>query len=180
MCVTRPHYSKLIDHIAINWKFRSSLTDVGYKRGADFDSNHHLVLAEFKLRIMQLGRNLKAEERRFNVQNLKDKKKCEEFKIELRNRFQVLSSLSADYDDDDVNIKWLKIKEVCLGTNEKVHGCRDRKQKKWMSGATWNKIKDGKLRINNSKTLQQKAIAQAQYTEANVQVKRSVRRDTRQ
>jgi hypothetical protein len=52
-----------------------------------------------------------------------------------------------------------------------------------MSDETWNKIKEMKelkSRINNSKTREQKAIAQAQYTEANVQVKRSVMRDKRQ
>jgi hypothetical protein len=68
-------------------------------------------------------------------------------------------------------------------TNEKILGYRDQKQKEWMSDETWNKIKARKernSRINNSKTQQQKAIAQAQYTEANVQMKRSVRRDKRE
>jgi ABC-type sugar transport system ATPase subunit len=77
----------------------------------------------------------------------------------------------------------MKIKEVYLETSEKVFGYRDKKQKEWMSDATWNKMKDRKeikSGINNSETRKQKAIAQAQYTEANIQVKRSVKRDKRQ
>jgi hypothetical protein len=61
----------------------------------------------------------------------------------LRNHFQVLSSLSEDY-DDDVKIKWMKIKDIYLETSEKVLGYRDQKQKEWMSDETWNKIKDRK------------------------------------
>jgi hypothetical protein len=51
-----------------------------------------------------------------------------------------------------------------LETSEKVLGYRDHKQKEWMRDETWNKIKDRKeikSIINNSKTRQQKAIAQA-------------------
>jgi hypothetical protein len=178
-----PDHTKVnqIDHIAVDRKLRSSLTDVRNKRGADIGSDHHLVLAEFKLRIMVAGKKFESRRKKVIVQKLKGKKKYEEFKVELRNHFQVLSSLSEDC-DDDVNIKWMKIKEVYLETSEKVLGYRDQKQKEWMSDETWNKIKDMKeikSRINNSKTQQQKAIAQAQYTEANVQVKRSVRRDKR-
>jgi hypothetical protein len=33
-----------------------------------------------------------------------------------------------DY-DDDINIKWMKIKEVYLETSKKVLGYRDQKQK---------------------------------------------------
>ena len=39
-----------IDHVAISKKFRRSLTDVRSKRGADVGSDHHLVVAEFKLK----------------------------------------------------------------------------------------------------------------------------------
>jgi hypothetical protein len=82
-----------IDHIAIGRKFKSSLTDMRNKHGADIGSDHHLVLAEFKLRILTTGKNFESRRNALNVQKLKDKKKCEEFKTELRNCFQVLSGI---------------------------------------------------------------------------------------
>jgi endonuclease/exonuclease/phosphatase family metal-dependent hydrolase len=36
-----------IDHTALSRKFRRSLTDVRNKRGADINSDHHLVVADF-------------------------------------------------------------------------------------------------------------------------------------
>jgi hypothetical protein len=62
-----------IDHIAIDSKFRSSLTDVRNKRGADIGSDHHLVLVEFKLRIMAVGKKFESRRKNINVQKLKDK-----------------------------------------------------------------------------------------------------------
>jgi hypothetical protein len=76
---------------------------------------------------MAAGKKFESRRKKVNVQKLKDKKRCEEFKIELRNRFLVLCSLSEDY-DDEVNIKWMKIKEVYLETSEKFLGYRDQKQ----------------------------------------------------
>jgi hypothetical protein len=110
---------------------------------------------------MAAGRTYERRKKEVNVRKLKDKTKCAEFKIESRNRFHVLSSVSADGE----------------------MGEEDQKQKEWMSDATWNKVKDReevKPGINNSKTRQQKTISRAQYREAYVQVKRNERRDKRQ
>ncbi|PZC75700.1 hypothetical protein B5X24_HaOG205732 [Helicoverpa armigera] len=40
-----------IDHLAISSKWRSSLLDVRNRRGADIDSDHHLVVAEVRLKV---------------------------------------------------------------------------------------------------------------------------------
>jgi hypothetical protein len=150
-----------IDHITVERK----LTGVRNKRAVDIGSNYHIVLAEFKLRIIAAGKKFESRRKKVQCAVIKRQEK-------MWNCFQVLSGFSEDY-DDDVNIKWTKIKEVYLETSEKVLGYRDQKLKKWMSDETWNKIKvrkEIKSRINNSKTWQQKAIVQAQYTEANVHV----------
>ena len=39
-----------IEHIAISEKFRRSLLDVRNKRGADIGSDHHLIIANFRLK----------------------------------------------------------------------------------------------------------------------------------
>ena len=40
-----------MDHVAIGRKWRRSLQDVRNKRGADIGSDHHLVVAKFKMKI---------------------------------------------------------------------------------------------------------------------------------
>ncbi|VDP53102.1 unnamed protein product [Schistosoma margrebowiei] len=40
-----------IDHICINKKFRRTMEDVRTKRGADIASDHHLVVANLKLKL---------------------------------------------------------------------------------------------------------------------------------
>jgi endonuclease/exonuclease/phosphatase (EEP) superfamily protein YafD len=41
-----------IDHIDLSRKFRRSLTDVRNNRGADINSDHHFVVADFQMRIV--------------------------------------------------------------------------------------------------------------------------------
>jgi len=40
-----------IDHLVINGTWRRSLQDVRVRRGADVDSDHHLVTANLKLKL---------------------------------------------------------------------------------------------------------------------------------
>ena len=42
---------KQIDHLLISGKWRRSLQDVRFRRGADVGSNHHLVVAHIKLKL---------------------------------------------------------------------------------------------------------------------------------
>jgi endonuclease/exonuclease/phosphatase family metal-dependent hydrolase len=48
-----------IDHFAISRKWRRSLQDVRNKRGADIGSDHHLVVALFKLTFLASQRKYK-------------------------------------------------------------------------------------------------------------------------
>jgi exonuclease III len=41
-----------IDHVAVSRKFSRSLLNVRNKRGADINSDHHLVIADFRMRIL--------------------------------------------------------------------------------------------------------------------------------
>ena len=63
------------------------------KRGADAASDHHLVVAELKTKLKAYNDQAGRPSHKFNVQCLKEKQKSEEFKIELRNKFSVLSLL---------------------------------------------------------------------------------------
>ena len=58
-----------IDHIAISKRFRRSLLDVRNKRGADIGGDHHLMIANFRFKI--LAARKKIETRRKKYKNFK-------------------------------------------------------------------------------------------------------------
>ncbi|CAH8650385.1 unnamed protein product [Schistosoma mattheei] len=75
---------------------------------------------------------------------------------------------------------WKGIKEALTSTCQEVLGLKKHHHKEWISIETLDKIKERKNKkaaINNSRTRAEKVQAQAEYIEANKQVKRSIRAD---
>ncbi|VDP46156.1 unnamed protein product [Schistosoma margrebowiei] len=75
---------------------------------------------------------------------------------------------------------WKGIKEALTSTCHEVLGLKKHHHKEWISIETLDKIKEMKNKkaaINNSRTRAEKVQAQAEYTEANKQVKRSITTD---
>ncbi|CAH8665796.1 unnamed protein product [Schistosoma curassoni] len=77
-----------IDHICINKKFRRTMEDVRTRRGADVASDHHLVVANLKLKLKKNWTSGQTAIQRFNTAFLRDTDKLNEFKIALNNRLQ--------------------------------------------------------------------------------------------
>jgi hypothetical protein len=61
-----------IDHIAISKKFRSSLLNVRNKRGPDVGSDHHLVLAEVRLKLVVNKFRTEQRGETLDIRRLKD------------------------------------------------------------------------------------------------------------
>ncbi|VDP21952.1 unnamed protein product [Schistosoma margrebowiei] len=75
---------------------------------------------------------------------------------------------------------WKGIKEALTSTCQEVLGLKKYHYKEWISTETLDKMKERKNKkaaINNSRTRAAKVQAQAEYIEANKQVKRSIRAD---
>ena len=163
-----------IDHICISSKFRRSLQDVRVTRGADAATDHHLLLATLKLKLRNYNRNQSTKRPKYDVGQLQSSRK-EEFKISLRNRFEPLQLL-----EDDVETHWEKIKGVFTSSCEEVLGARTQVHKEWITQGTLDKIKrrrDKKAEVNASRTRAGREAAQLEYTEANKEVKKSIRKD---
>ncbi|RTG82230.1 uncharacterized protein DC041_0010142 [Schistosoma bovis] len=146
-----------IDHICINKKFRRTMEDVRTRRGADIASDHHLVLKKN-------WTNGQTALQRFNTAFLRDT-------IALNNRFQALRDLLKE-EETTMEDNWKGIKEALTSTCQEVLGLKKYHHKEWTSTET-NKKKT----INNSRIRAQKVQAQAEYIEANKQVKRIIRDD---
>ncbi|XP_076439127.1 uncharacterized protein LOC143278001 [Babylonia areolata] len=168
-----------IDHICMAKKFRRSLQDVRVKRGADVASDHHLLVARLKLKLKKNWMEATTKRQKYNISLLKDTKINEEFKLSLT-KYQVLQELLEE--ETDIESQWQKVKETLTSTCQEVVGPKRHQQKEWISAVTLGKIekrKQKKAAVNNSRTRAAKAKAQADFTEANREVKRSARTDKR-
>ncbi|VDO54807.1 unnamed protein product [Schistosoma margrebowiei] len=146
-----------IDHICINKKFRTTTEYVRSRRGADIASDHHLVVANLKLKLKKNWTSGQTALRRFNTAFLRDTDKLNEFKIALNNRFQASQDLLKE-EETTVEDNWKSIKEAFTSTYQEI---KERRNKK--------------AAINNSRTRTEIIQAQTEYIEANKQVKKSIK-----
>ncbi|VDP01642.1 unnamed protein product [Schistosoma mattheei] len=108
-----------------------------------------------------------------------DTDKLNEFMISLSNRFQALQDLLKE-EETTMEDNWKTIKEALTSTCQEVLGVKKHHHKEWISIETLERIKERKNKktaINNSRTRAEKVKAQAEYIEANKQVKASIRAD---
>jgi len=167
-----------IDHITISRKWRRSLHDVRVKRDADAASDHHLVVATLQLKLKAYNDSSVRPSHKFNVHILKEKKKSEEFAIELKNKF----SLLAEMPEETVDNNWHKLQDTFKTTCQKVLGKKTRKNKEWLTSETWATIehrKQLKVQINQAQDQEEKQELRAQYWDQNKQVKKMARKDKR-
>ncbi|VDP84548.1 unnamed protein product [Schistosoma mattheei] len=69
------------------------MKDVRTRRAADIASDHHLVLANLKLKLKKNWTTGQTALQMFNTAFLRDADKFNKFKIALNNRFQALQDL---------------------------------------------------------------------------------------
>ncbi|VDP09211.1 unnamed protein product [Schistosoma margrebowiei] len=153
------------------------MEDVRTRRGADVASDHHLVVANLKLKLKKNWTSGQTAIQRFNTAFLRDTDKLNEFKIALNNRFQALQDLLKE-EETSMEDNWKGIKEALTSTCQEVLSLKKHHRKEWISIETVDKIKERrnkKIAINNSRTRAEKVQTQAEYTEANKQMKRIIR-----
>ena len=65
----------------------------------------------------------------------------QEFVLELRNHFSVLTDTSEETDHDATN-KWDTIKKTYVDVATKVLGHKKKNHKEWLTPETWKKIEE--------------------------------------
>ncbi|CAH8650638.1 unnamed protein product [Schistosoma curassoni] len=170
-----------IDHIYINKNFRRTMEDVRTKREADIASDHHLLVAKMKLKLKKHWTTRRTISQKLNTSFLRDTDKLNEFKIVLSNKFQAFHDL-LNGEGTTMESNWKGIEEAITSTSHEVLVHKKHHHKEWVTVDTLDMIqkrRNKKAAISTSRTRAEKAKAQAEYTEINKQVKRSIRTDKR-
>ena len=75
---------------------------------------------------------------------MKDDKKIQElFKLELTNRFQILTDMER-VENETIEEKWRKIQTTFTEASEKVLGFKEKNKNDWMTRQTWEKVRERK------------------------------------
>ncbi|VDP50656.1 unnamed protein product [Schistosoma curassoni] len=167
-----------IDHICINKKSRRTMKDVRTMRGADIASNYHLLVAKMKLKLKKHWTPGRTISQKFNIAFLRDTDKLNKFKIVLSNKFQAFHDL-LNGEGTTMESNWKGIKEAITSACHEVLGHKKHHYKECITVDTLDKIQERKNREAAINTTAEKAKAQAEYTEVNKQVDRSIRTNKR-
>jgi len=119
---------KRIDHILIDRRWYSIVLDVRSFRGADFETDHHLVVAKFR-EILALSTQAaqRFDGEWFNLRKLNELEFRKQYQIQITNRFAALENLS---NDEDINKAWENIKENIKTSAKESIGMQELKQHK--------------------------------------------------
>jgi len=116
------------DHVLIDRRWHLSVLDVQNFRGADCDTDHHLVTAKVRERLAVGNQAAQRFDRqRFNLRKLNEPEVREQYQIEIKNRFAALENSD---DDEDVNRTWENIKENIQTPAKESLGLDEFKQNK--------------------------------------------------
>jgi len=100
------------------------------------------MIANFRFKIFTTRKKIETRRKKYNVQKLQIPSLREEFKLELKHRFLILSSRNKD---TDIEASWKAIINVHTETNEKILRFRENQQKEWISEETWKETETRKL-----------------------------------
>lgn len=115
-----------IDYVAINRRFKNTITKVTTLPGADVGSDHNPVVANIKVRLAKAKR--KNTKKSLNIKNLKDANIKSVYKEQINHKFSRMSNT------EDVEKSWANIKETFDNVNNTfLLQAKTTAKNKWMT-----------------------------------------------
>ena len=172
------HTFNQIDHIAFSKKWKRSLLDVHSYTGADVASDHHLVVAQIRLKLaINKISSQRITWKKFNIGKFTLGETRKKFEEELK------ESLDQVYMNElNPSEHWNIIKKVLLDKGENILGLNLRNHaKEWITEETRNEINRCKIikQKNNNTNDENRPTLSAEYSEIHERVKRYARCDKR-
>lgn len=131
-----------IDHVLIDLRHSSHITNVRSIRKAECGSDHYLVLINLLQRIKIEKQTKQKTSINVNLDHIRNEKIRKDFQLKLSNRFQALSNLAqGDPEEDTIESGWTNIKETLQNCAKEVCGKKERKNKKpWFDDECKEKV----------------------------------------
>ena len=134
-----------IDNVLINRKFRTSLLDTRAIRSAYVASDHHLVCTKLRLKLKVVPERRRIRRTGYDIQKLENDWCRRQFRLDLRNRFEILQKEELEDDETDEPEAELEkangiLEKAYNMTPKKVLGYTTKKVKQWISKELWDLI----------------------------------------
>jgi hypothetical protein len=134
-----------IEYMLIDRRSHSSILDVISFRGADFGSDHYLVVAKVRERLAvskQLFKKMDME--RFNLKQLNEEEVTEQYQVTVKNKFAALENLD---DNGGISSSWDTIREnIKILAKESIGLCESKYLKPRFDECL--KLVDQRIRLN--------------------------------
>ncbi|XP_073821275.1 uncharacterized protein [Musca autumnalis] len=149
----------------------TNIMDTRNKRSADIGSDHHLLIGEFRLKIVRTDTRNIHTSTRLDIQKLKNPN------IRQQYRQQLQLNITNIAPHGNVDSKWNAIKDAFIDAGSKVLGHQRKTKKDWICTTTWEVIDERrrkKAAVNSARTRASKEAAYRQYETLNKSVKRRI------
>lgn len=167
-----------IDHVLIDFRHKSSITNVRSLRGPEIGSDHYLVLIKVYQRISVEKNNNKHKKPETNFVVLKDPNKESEFQHKLDTAFD--ESRNTNLLEKNLNNEWKSIVETVKKNTEEVCGKKERHERKpWFDNDCRNIIDQRKSAKENWMQSQSQQN-RFEYNELNRETKKLLRKKKRE
>ena len=101
-------HQKQIDYIPCSQRWRSSIQSAKTRQGADYGSDHELLIAKFRLKLKKVGKTTRLF--RYDINQIPY-----DYTVEVRNRFKGLNLIDRVPDE-----LWMEVRDIVQETGIKT------------------------------------------------------------
>ena len=153
------------------------MLDVRVMRGADANSDHHLMCAKLWVRLCRDINQRRSHRKAYNTTRLKYPHINKTFQLEIRSRFQLLTT-----QENTIDQEWETMKNIYNESAKKTVGFKQREHKDWLRADTYRVIDERrkiKEEIGKTNSERVKEMKREQYRRKDQEVKSKARADKR-